>query len=160
MAGAVVAAFAAAWFIQSVRWDNDVLQIRESYQADQLLVANANQALLSNAIIARDAAEVKAAALSRQLQDNIKNAKADNQRLANSVADGTVRLFVSGKAATYGSVVVPSAGGAGSGGNVVQFELSAAARQSYFALRDSITSDAAMIEYYKNYIAEQCWKKP
>lgn len=160
MAGAVVAAFLAAWFIQSVRWDNDVLSIHNQYKADQLLVASANQAMLNNAIIARDAAQEKAALLSRQLQENLKNEKSKNERLANSVADGTVRLLVSGTTtATNGSVVVPGAGRTGSVSNVVQFELSESARQSYFALRESIASDSAMIEYYKKYISQQCYRE-
>lgn len=157
MAGAVVAAFAAAWFIQGVRWDNNVLAITKAYQADQLMVSKANQAILSNAITQRDAAQAQAAKLSSQLQEKIRNAKADNTRLANAVADGAVRLLVNGKASSAsGSVVVPGAGRAGSGGNVVQFELSDTARQSYFALRESIVSDEAMIEYYKSYISQQC----
>ena len=160
MAGAMVAAFAAAWFIQSVRWDNDVLTIRNQYAADQLLVSKANQAMLNDAIVARDAAQAQATALSNQLQETLKNAKSDNQRLANSVANGTVRLLVNGKAAAAnGSVMVPKTGSARSGSNVVQFELSDAARQSYFALRESIASDAAMIEYYKDYINQQCYKQ-
>lgn len=159
MAGAVVAAFAAGWFIQGVRWDRDVLSIRNAYQADQLLVSKANQAMLSNAIIQRDAAQAQAAKLSSQLQEKIRNAKSDNTRLANAVANGAVRLLVNGKASSAsGSVLVPGAGRTGSGGNVVQFELSDAARQSYFALRESVASDAAMIEYYKSYISQQCYR--
>ena len=159
MAGAVLAAFAAAWVIQGIRWDNNVLAITKAYQADQLLVSKANQAMLSNAITQRDAAQAQAAKLSSQLQEKIRNAKADNTRLANAVADGAVRLLVNGKASSAsGSVVVPGTGRTGSGGNVVQFELSDTARQSYFSLRESIVSDEAMIEYYKSYISQQCYR--
>lgn len=160
MAGAVVAAFAAAWFIQGIRWDNNVLALKKAYQADQLLVSKANQAMLSSAIAQRDAAQAQAAKLSSQLQETIKNAKADNTRLANAVADGAVRLLIKGKAtAANGSVVVPGSGRSGSGSDVVQFELSESARQSYFALRESIASDSAMIEYYKKYISQQCYRE-
>lgn len=159
-AGALVAAFMAAWFIQGIRWDNDALKIRGEYQADQLLVSKANQAMLSNAIVQRDAAQAQAAKLSSQLQENIRNAKTNNQILANRVADGAVRLLINGKAnSANGSVVVPGTGRTGSGGDVVQFELSDSARQSYFALRESIASDAAMIEYYKKYISQQCYRE-
>lgn len=160
MAGAVLASFAAAWFIQGNRWDNDVLSIRNQYREDQLLVEKANVAMLSNAIAQRDAAEANAAKLSSQLNENLKNAKANNKRLADAVASGAVRLLVEGKASSgNGSVVVSKAGGTGSAGNVVQFELSAAARQSYNALRDSIATDQSMIEYYKDYINQQCVRR-
>jgi len=161
MAGAVVAAFAAAWIIQGIRWDNDVLSRENQYKADQLLVAKANQAMLSSAIADRDAAQAQATRLSQQLQENLKNAKANNQRLADAVANGTVRLLIEGKADTAnGSVVVPTAGSTGSGRNVVHFELSESSRRAYSALRESIATDAEMIEYYKKYIGDQCYRQP
>lgn len=160
MAGAVVAAFAAGWLIQGIRWDKDVLSVRNQYQADQLLVSKANEAILQSAIAARDAAEANAAKLSLQLNENLSNAKANNKRIADAVANGTVRLLINGKASSAnGSVVVPKTGGTGSAGDVVQFELSESSRRAYNALRDAITSDAAMIEYYKGYINQQCYKE-
>lgn len=159
-AGAMVAAFAAAWIIQGIRWDNDTLKIREQQKEDALLVERANSAMLNNAIALRDQAEASAARLSSQLNENLKNAKANNKRIADAAANGALRLLVNGKAISEnGSVMVPKTGGTRSAGDVVQFELSADSRRAYNTLRESIATDSAMIEYYKNFIKEQCYKE-
>lgn len=143
----LVIGFGAAWYVQGLRWDSDVAQIR--HEADQALAANVDA--VSQQLI-RSRAETEQI---RQVFIDYKTGKEnETSELERAVAAGAKRLLV--KAACPDPVRATAAvsGRAGEG----TAELTEAAGRSYMALRRGLDRQYAELQFCRSELRKRSAK--
>lgn len=123
-----------AWFVQGLRWDNDVQQ--RDFAASAQVAAN---------VSAVNEALVESQAQTEQLRQVFIEYKAGSTReitkLESAVRDGSVRLRVAARAATVRSAATDASGTASG-----TCELEPAARSAYFALRRGLDEQYGLLQ--------------
>lgn len=145
-AGVAVAIVLLFWRLDHISGDRDALQ-------QDLSQATARAESLQNTLRLQRELNAELDQLDRKHTEDLTNAQAENAQLAADVAAGKRRLRLQ---ATCPSIGVPdSAGTAGvdDGGTA---ELTPAARQYYFALRDQLTRTEAALAGLQAYVSKVC----
>lgn len=128
----------AAWYVQGLRWENDVASIR--HDSDVAIAANAdavNQQLI--------ASRAQTEAIRATFIEYKAGKENETSALERAVADGTKRLRVKA------SCPAVRADGTISGGAVSgTAELDPAARQDYFALRRGLDRQFAELQFCRS----------
>lgn len=123
-----------AWYVQGVRWSNDVHE-RDAVASAQVA---ANVSAVNDALI-------ESQAQTEALRSTFIDYKAGSERevikLESAVAAGTVRLRVAARAAT-----VRTAAGDASGTGTGTCELDTSARTDYFTLRRGLDQQFALLQ--------------
>lgn len=128
----------AAWYVQGLRWDSDVADIRHA--SDTAIVANAdavNQQLI--------ASRAQTEAIRQTFIEYKQGKENETSALERAVADGTKRLRIKASCpAVSADGTIP--GGAVSG----TAELDPAVRQDYFALRRGLDRQYAELQFCRS----------
>lgn len=145
---AVLAAFlfGAGWVVQGWRADARIAQLEANHAEQVLAMAEAAKRIgeEANKVIAQaDAKGVK----------EIKDAKAETERVRRCIAAGTCGVWIKSSAADGG---VPGDSGSGSLGNAAS-GITGEAASRVLDLWDAVDTDAAKLGYLQAY-AEQCWR--
>lgn len=141
----IVSVFLSAWYVQGIRWDNDVTAMKLSREKEKKEVAEQGEQKASAALINQRVAEAKAAALDLKYTQELKNAQSKNAALAAAYNDSQLRLRVKGicKPAPSGSL-----------GDASGVELSGSAGRNIFTVRAGIIEDRSKINYLQSYILD------
>lgn len=147
LAGLLLGA-AGAWYVEGMRWDADVANIRKT-AADEVA---ANAARTQAQLIAGWA---ETETIRQVLIDYKRGAQIEMDRLQRGVGDGSVRLRVAATCAAP-AVLAPGAvpGGAGSGTT----ELDAFARPTYYALRTGLSEQYALLNFCRSELRKRSTK--
>ena len=136
----------AAWYVQGLRWENDVASIR--HDSDVALAANVdavNQQLI--------ASRAQTEAIRATFIEYKAGKENETSALELDVADGTKRLRVKARCpAVRADGTVP--GGAGEG----TAELDPAVRQDYFALRRGLDRQYAELQFCRSELRKRSAK--
>lgn len=128
----------AAWYVQGLRWDNDVASIR--HDSDVAIAANVdavNQQLI--------ASRAQAEAIRQTFIEYKQGKENETSALERAIADGTKRLRVKASCpAVPADGTLP--GGPGSG----TAELDPDVRQDYFALRRGLDRQYAELQFCRS----------
>lgn len=128
----------AAWYVQGVRWDNDVASIRHA--SDTAIVANAdavNQQLIES--------RAQTEAIRQTFIEYKQGKENETSALERAVADGTKRLRVKASCpAVSADGTIP--GGAVSG----TAELDASVRSDYFELKRGLDRQFAELQFCRS----------
>lgn len=136
----------AAWYVQGVRWENDVASIR--HDSDVAIVANVDA--MNQQLIASRAQTEAIRATFIEYKAGKEN---ETSALERAVADGTKRLRVKASCPTVrADGTVP--GGAVSG----TAELDPALRQDYFALRRGLDRQYAELQFCRSELRKRSAK--
>lgn len=137
-----------AWYVQDVRWSNDVHE-RDAAASAQVA---ANVSAVNTQL-------VKSQAQTEALRTTFIEYKAGSEReitkLESAVATGTVRLRIAASAST----VRPAATDA-SGATATTCELDASARPDYFALRRGLADQYALLQLCRSELIKRSSSKP
>lgn len=128
-AGVILAAFGAGWYVQGLRWDADVLDIR--IQAAQHVIDAQQAAALELATKSAAIAMIDRAALAEQ-----KELENENDALRSAVDSGAVRLRLVSQELQRARATAKSGGA--SVDDARTGELDPVARRAYFALRSAL----------------------
>lgn len=138
----------SAWYVQDVRWSNDVHE-RDAAASAQIA---ANVSAVNEAL-------VESQAQTEVIRSTFIKYKAGSEReitkLESAVATGTVRLQLAAHAAT-----VRSASGDASGATATTCELDASARQDYFTLRRGLDQQYALLQLCRSELIKRSSSKP
>ena len=136
----------AAWYVQGLRWDSDVADIRHA--SDTAIVANVDA--VSQQLIASRA---QTEAIRATFIDYKTGKENEISALDRAVADGTKRLRVKASCpAVRADGTIP--GGAGNG----TAELDPAVRQDYFALRRGLDRQFAELQFCRSELRKRSAK--
>lgn len=127
-----------AWYVQAIRWDNDVAE-RDLATATAIAanVDAVNQQLV--------AAQAQTEAIRATFIEYKAGKENETSTLERAVADGTQRLRVAARCPTVrADAAVP--GGTGSG----QPELDASARSDYYALRRGLDQQYGLLQFCRS----------
>lgn len=145
-AAVALAAFLAAWYVQGLRWDNDVASIR--HDSDVAIAANVD-AVNQQLIASRAQTEAIRAAFI-EYKEGKEN---ETSALELAIADGTKRLRVKASCPA-----VPSAGAVPGGAVSGTAELDPAVRQDYFALRRGLDRQYAELQFCRSELKKRSAK--
>ena len=135
-----------SWYVQGLRWENDVASIR--HDADVTIAANVdavNQQLI--------ASRAQTEAIRATFIEYKAGKENETSALERAVADGTKRLRVKASCPAVRADGTVS-GGAGSG----TAELDASARQDYFALRRGLDRQYAELQFCRSELRKRSSK--
>lgn len=136
----------AAWYVQGLRWDNDVASIR--HDTDLAIAANVdavNQQLI--------ASRAQTEAIRQTFIEYKTGKENETSALERAVADGTKRLRVKASCpAVRADGTVP--GGAGNG----TAELDPAVRQDYFELKRGLDRQYAELQFCRSELRKRSAK--
>lgn len=128
----------AAWYVQGLRWENDVASIR--HDSDVAIAANVdavNQQLI--------ASRAQTEAIRTTFIEYKAGKENETSALERAVADGTKRLRVKASCPTVrADGTIP--GGAGSG----TAELDPAVRRDYYALRRGLDQQYGLLQFCRS----------
>lgn len=145
-AAVALSAFLAAWYVQGLRWENDVASIR--HDSDVAIAANVD-AVNQHLIASRAQTE----AIRATFIEYKAGKENETSALERDVADGTKRLRVKASCPTVrADGTVP--GGAVSG----TAELDPAVRQDYFALRRGLDRQYAELQFCRSELRKRSTK--
>lgn len=145
-AAVALAAFLAAWYVQELRWDNDVASIR--HDSDVAIAANVdavNQQLI--------ASRAQTEAIRATFIEYKVGKENETSALERAVADGTKRLRIKAScSAVRADGTVP--GGAVSG----TAELDASVRSDYFELKRGLDRQYAELQFCRSELRKRSAK--
>lgn len=145
-AAVALAAFLAAWYVQELRWDNDVASIR--HDSDVVIAANVdavNQQLI--------ASRAQTEAIRATFIEYKAGKENETSALERAVADGTKRLRIKAScSAVRADGTVP--GGAVSG----TAELDASVRSDYFELKRGLDRQYAELQFCRSELRKRSAK--
>lgn len=145
-AAVALAAFLAAWYVQGLRWDNDVASIR--HDSDLAIAANVdavNQQLI--------ASRAQTEAIRATFIEYKVGKENETSALERAVADGTKRLRIKAScSAVRADGTVP--GGAVSG----TAELDASVRSDYFELKRGLDRQYAELQFCRSELRKRSAK--
>lgn len=133
---AILVGAGGAWYVQGLRWDNDVADIR--HNADVAIATNVdavNQQLI--------ASRAQTEAIRQTFIEYKAGKENETSTLERAVSDGTKRLPVKAKCPTAAVRADGTVSGGAGGG---QPELDASARFDYYALRRGIDRQYGLLE--------------
>lgn len=144
---ALLIGFGAAWYVQGLRWDSDVAQIR--HEADQALVVNVD-AVNQHLIASRAETE----RIRVEYLDYKTGKENETSELERAVAAGSKRLLVKATCPEpmRAAGAVPSRAGEGTA------ELTEAAGRSYIALRRGLDRQYAELQFCRSELRKRSAK--
>ncbi|MGE4775145.1 lysis system i-spanin subunit Rz [Yersinia enterocolitica] len=142
----------AAWWVQDMRWDTDVADLK--LRQGEALKAVSDKALADTEthISTMKAFQQRLSELDKQHSEDLANAQAENNRMRDDVIAGTrrVRIAIANLATCQLTKSGDSTtGGVGDGTTV---ELSQAAGRNILDIRSGIINDQAKLRYLQDYV--------
>lgn len=158
LAGAIAAGTAQGWRYggQIAEKDRAYSQLQTDHATELKRISDEAQRATAGALEKQQAAEQRLADSDRKHTEDLKNAQAENARLADAVAAGERRLRVQARCpAPAGGDQGGKNAAAGGLGDDTTVELAGAAGRNVLAARGGILEDRAKIAYLQDY-ARQC----
>ncbi|WP_145541217.1 lysis system i-spanin subunit Rz [Yersinia rochesterensis] len=141
----------AAWWVQDMRWDTDVADLK--LRQGEALKAVSDKALADTEthITTMKAFQKRLAELDKQHSEDLANAQAENNRMRDDVIAGTRRVRIA--TANLATCQLTKSGDSTTGGvgDGTTVELSQAAGRNIFDIRAGIISDQAKLRYLQDY---------
>lgn len=151
---AFVAGAAITWWVEGLRWDADVSELKATHTAELKKFSDQAVIDLTNQKKRTEAAQTALAALDAKHTKELADEQAKNDRLRADVADGTRRVRIAAANLATCELVGNSATGTGGVGDAAQVELSGAGGRAVLDLRVSAIKDDKVIQYLQGYAAE------
>ncbi|WP_285275248.1 lysis protein [Halopseudomonas bauzanensis] len=145
-AGVAVAILLLLWRLDHISGDRDSVKL----ERDQL---RARAESLQNTLRLQRELNADLEELDRKHTEDLTNAQAENAQLATDVAAGKRRLRLQASCPSAGVSDSTGTAGMDDGGTA---ELTPAARQYYFALRDQLTRTEAALAGLQSYVSTVC----
>lgn len=117
----------AAYWLQGLRWEADVSQLKQAWAEEKRALAEAAQAELQKRVTESQALALRIEDLDRQHARELRDAELEKNRLAAAVRAGERRLFI-GADCPGGLPADPGAAGLGDGARRARLDPDAAAR--------------------------------
>lgn len=136
----------AAWYVQGLRWDNDVASIR--HDSDVAIAANVdavNQQLI--------ASRAQTEAIRQTFIEYKAGKENETSTLERAVADGTKRLRIKASCPA-----VPADGTVPGGANTGTAELDATAQRAYLSLRRGLDRQYAELQFCRSELRKRSAK--
>ena len=143
---ALVVGASGAWYVQGLRWENDVASIRH----DSDVAISANVDAVNQQLIASRAQTEAIRATFIEYKAGKEN---ETSALERAVADGTKRLRIKASCSA-----VPSDGAVPDGAVSGTAELDPAVRQDYFALRRGLDRQYAELQFCRSELKKRSAK--
>ncbi|AYD44685.1 lysis system i-spanin subunit Rz [Yersinia rochesterensis] len=141
----------AAWWVQDMRWDTDVADLK--LRQGEALKAVSDKALADTEthITTMKAFQKRLAELDKQHSEDLANAQAENNRMRDDVIAGTRRVRIA--TANLATCQLTKSGDSTTGGvgDGTTIELSQAAGRNILDIRSGIISDQAKLRYLQDY---------
>ncbi|ALG80698.1 hypothetical protein XM56_06185 [Yersinia enterocolitica] len=142
----------AAWWIEDMRWDTDVADLK--LKQGEALKAISDKALADTEthISTMKALQKRLAELDKQHSEDLANAQVENDRMRDDVIAGSRRVRIA--TANLATCQLTKSGDSTTGGvgNGTTVELSQAAGRNIFDIRAGIISDQAKLKYLQDYV--------
>ncbi len=141
----------AAWWVQDMRWDTDVADLK--LRQGEALKAVSDKALADTEthITTMKAFQKRLAELDKQHSEDLANAQVENNRMRDDVIAGTRRVRIA--TANLATCQLTKSGDSTTGGvgDGTTVELSQAAGRNIFDIRAGIINDQAKLRYLQDY---------
>lgn len=143
--------------INSWRYGEQVANLKADHAVELKLISDEAERASSEALAKQQAAEQSLADLDQKHTKELTDAQSENDRLRNTVADGTRRLRIAAKCPTD-SPRVPEAAEPARMDNDGTVELDPAAGRSVFSIRAGMIQDQAKLRALQVYVRDVCLK--
>ncbi|MFV8770777.1 lysis system i-spanin subunit Rz [Yersinia enterocolitica] len=141
----------AAWWVQDMRWDTDVADLK--LRQGEALKAVSDKALADTEthISTMKAFQQRLSELDKQHSEDLANAQAENNRMRDDVITGTRRVRIA--TANLATCQLTKSGDSTTGGvgDATTVELSQVAGRNIFDIRAGIINDQAKLRYLQDY---------
>ncbi|HDL7723233.1 TPA: lysis protein [Yersinia enterocolitica] len=141
----------AAWWIQGMRWDTDVADLKLNHTTAMKAISDKALADTETHISTMKAFQKRLAELDKQHSEDLANAQAENNRMRDDVIAGTRRVRIA--TANLATCQLTKSGDSTTGGmgDGTTVELSQAAGRNIFDIRAGIINDQAKLRYLQDY---------
>ncbi|EKN3594779.1 lysis protein [Yersinia enterocolitica] len=141
----------AAWWVQDMRWDTDVADLKLRQGEALKDVSDKALADTETHISTMKAFQKRLSELDKQHSEDLANAQAENNRMRDDVIAGTRRVRIA--TANLATCQLTKSGDSTTGGvgDGTTVELSQAAGRNIFDIRAGIISDQAKLRYLQDY---------
>lgn len=142
----------AAWWIQGMRWDTDVADLKLNHTTAMKAISDKALADTETHISTMKAFQKRLAELDKQHSEDLANAQAENNRMRDDVIAGTRRVRIA--TANLATCQLTKSGDSTTGGmgDGTTVELSQAAGRNIFDIRAGIIRDQAKLRYLQDYV--------